>query len=150
VKTGVTVEPRGALHVNRVTVGGKLTMSGTATVCGSKIGGAVVATGGSFALGGPGCAGNTIASGSILVKNDAKSVWVWHNTIKKGQSLTVKYGAGATDSIVGNKVSGDLLVEYSGPPVDVSHNHAGTARCVNNKGQTGADNTAKGKNTCPR
>jgi uncharacterized repeat protein (TIGR02543 family) len=148
VKTTVIVTPRGTLLVSGVTIGGKLTMSGSATVCASKIVGAVVATGGSFALGGPACSGNTI-TGNILVTNDANNVWVWHNTVKNGHSLTVKYGAGATDSIVANTVSGKLLVEYSGPPVQVSKNHAATATCVHNKGQTGSGNVATGTNTCP-
>jgi hypothetical protein len=148
VKTTVTVRPGGTLNVNGVTIGGKLTVSGSATVCGSKIGTGVVATGGSFALGGPGCAGNKILTGNVLVKNDPNGVWVWGNTVKMG-GLTVKYGTGATDSIVGNTVSGNLLVEYSGPPVEVRGNHAATARCVSNKGQTGYGNKTKGTNTCP-
>jgi uncharacterized repeat protein (TIGR02543 family) len=125
VKHDLTVRPDGLLHVNRVTIGGNLLMSSSATVCGSRVGGDVMATGGSFTLGGPGCAGNTIA-GNAIVTNDDR-VTVFNNTI-----------------------GGDLLVASSGPPVEVTDNRAATARCVHNKGQTGSGNVAHGKSTCPR
>jgi hypothetical protein len=122
-------------------------MSGSATVCGSRIGHDIVATGGSFALGGPGCAGNKIV-GNTVVANDANDVRVWGNTIKGG--LTVRNLTGGIDSIVGNIVFSNLLVAHSGPPVEVSRNHAYTARCVHNTGQTGSGNRATtGTNTCP-
>ncbi len=145
VTSSVTVSHGGTLHISRVTIGGTLTLSGSATVC-SSVGGAIVATGGSLALGGPNCAGNKI-SGNVLVRFDPKNITIRGNKISG--NLTVNHGTGPLDSIAGNTISSNLLVEYSGPPVAVSHNHAYTARCVTNKGQTGSGNVAKGKNTCP-
>ena len=146
VKLAVVVQSGGTLHINGVTIGGQLNIAGNATVCGSRIGLGVKATRGSLALGGPGCAGNKI-TGNVLVQHDANNVTVQRNKITG--NLTVKYGSGATDSIISNTVSAGLLVGYSGPPITISHNHAYTARCVYNKGQTGSGNVAQGKNTCP-
>jgi uncharacterized repeat protein (TIGR02543 family) len=145
VKNTIVVKANGVLQVRGVTIGGTLTTYGNTRICGSKIGGGVVATGPAFWLGGPSCAGNHV-SGDILVRNIRQNgpVWVAQNTVTG--SLTLKYIRG---SIVGNIVSGNLLVEYSGPPVDVRGNHAATARCVNNTGQTGSGNVAKSTNTCP-
>lgn len=149
ITRNVTVKPGGTLRATGLKLDGNLTVLGSASVCGSKIGGNVQATGGSFALGGPTCAGNKI-SGSVVVHHDAHNVWVWGNTIKNGHSVTVKFGRGPIDSIVRNIVSGNLLVAHSGPPVEVSRNHAANARCVGNAGQKGSANVAKRTNTCPR
>lgn len=146
VKDSVTVKPKGTLIVTGVTIHGTLSVSGSATVCSSTIGLGVKATGGSLALGGSGCAGSKI-TGNVVVQHDASNVTVQSNKITG--SLTVKYGTGAIDSIVKNVVSGNLLVEYSGPPVEVRGNHAAKADCVSNTGQTGAGNVASGTNTCP-
>jgi uncharacterized repeat protein (TIGR02543 family) len=146
VKGNVTVKTGGALNISGVTIGGALTTSGSATVCGSKIGRNVQASGGSFALGGPACLGNKV-TGNVLVQHDANRVTVQGNKISG--SLTVNHSTGPTDSIGLNVVSLDLLVEYSGPPVDVSKNHARNALCTKNTGQTGSGNVAHGKNTCP-
>ena len=148
VKGSVTVQRGGTLHADGVWIGGDLASSGSATVCGSRIRGDVAAKGGLFKLGGPSCAGNKIA-GSVTVRHDAANVWVWGNTITNG--LTAKKLTGKTESIVGNIDYSSLLVADSGPPVEISHNRAYTARCVNNKGQTGSGNhTTTGINTCPR
>jgi uncharacterized repeat protein (TIGR02543 family) len=146
VTNSVTVNSGGTLLMNSVRIGGSLAISGSATVCGSKIGHDVRASGGTLVLGGPGCAGNTIA-GNTFVSNDRHNVWIWGNTVHGG--LTAKRLTGATTSIVGNVV-GTLFVGNSGPPVVISGNHAVTATCVNNKGQTGSGNKTTGTNTCPR
>ena len=146
VTGSVTVNPGGILHASGVRIDDNLIMSGSATVCGSRIGADVMATGGSFALGGPGCAGNKIGD-YAYVTNDRNNVWVWGNIVING--LLVKHLTGGTASIVGNTVFGGLLVARSGPPVKVSGNHAVTASCVNNTGQTGSGNVAHRTNTCP-
>lgn len=165
VKLGITVHAGGSLTMNGVTVGGAISAAkgtaininggtiggalsiseGNAVVCGSKIGHGVTASHGSLVLGRTGCAGNQII-GNVLVQHYAH-VRVQGNTIKG--NLTVTYGTSSPDSIVSNTVSGKLLVSYSGPPVEVSNNHAGTASCVGNKGLTGSGNVATGTNTCP-
>jgi hypothetical protein len=104
-----------------------------------------VASRGSLVLGGQGCAGNTIG-GYTFVTNDASAVSIWGNTIKSG--LVVKKLTGATDSIVGNRVFGDLLVAHSGPPVEVSGNQAINLSCNDDSGQTGSGNHAHGTDTC--
>jgi uncharacterized repeat protein (TIGR02543 family) len=147
VTNGVTVKLGGILHVDGVRIGGNLTTAGSTTVCGSRIGHAVVGTAGSLTLGGQACAGNRIA-GDVVVTDEANDVWIWNNTIKGG--LTVKRLRGATESIVGNVIFINLLVAHSGPPVEVSGNQAANARCAHNAGQTGSGNVARGTNTCPR
>jgi hypothetical protein len=143
----VVVNAGGTLSARGVTFDGNLSVGGSATVCGSSIGHSVSANGGSLTLGGPGCKGNKIAN-SVTVANETGNVWVRGNTIRAG-GLTVTHATGATTSIVGNLVSGALLVAHSGPPVDVSKNHAKTASCVANAGQTGSGNVTHGTNTCP-
>jgi hypothetical protein len=147
VKGRVVVDPGGTLSVTGAQIDGNLNVAGSATVCGSSIGHSVSANAGSLTLGGPGCAGNKIAK-SVTVANDTGNVWVWDNTIRAG-GLSVAYATGATTSIVGNVVSGALLVAHSGPPVDVSKNHAKTASCLANAGQMGSGNVTPGTNTCP-
>ena len=65
--------------------------------------------------------------------------------------LTVQGVTAAAISIVGNSV-GTLFVGNSGPPIEISDNHAVRATCSNNKGQTGSGNKVSGPNTntCPR
>jgi hypothetical protein len=145
VKGRVVVDPGGTLSVSGMKVDGNLGVAGSATVCGSSIG-RVFANGGSLTLGGPACAGNKIAK-SVAVSNDTGGVSVWNNTILAG-GLAVTHVTGAT-SIVGNVVFGALLVAHSGPPVEVSKNHAYRASCVGNAGQRGSGNVTHGANTCP-
>jgi hypothetical protein len=147
VKGRVVVDTGGTLTVSGAQIDGNLDVAGSATVCGSRIGHPVFANGGSLTLGGPTCAGNKVA-GLVTVSNDTGNVWVWGNTIRGG-GLTVTHATGATTSIVGNTVSGALLVVRSGPSVEVSANRAKTASCVKNAGQTGSGNVTHGKNTCP-
>ena len=148
VTGSITVHGGATLTANGVTIGGTLGPISTAyaTVCGSRIGQGVNASRGSLALGGPGCAGNKI-TGNVLVQHDAGNVTVQGNKVTG--NLTATLDTGPTDSIVGNTISGKLLVSYSGPPVEVSKNHAAKASCVGNKGQTGSGNVATGTNTCP-
>jgi hypothetical protein len=145
VTNTVTVNRGGTLYMNGVRLGGNLSTHGSATICGSTITHSVVASRGSLALGGPGCAGNTII-GYTFVTNDANDVSIWDNTLKSG--LIVKKLTGATDSIVGNRVFGDLLVAHSGPPVEVSGNQAINLSCNDDTGLTGSGNTAHGTDTC--
>ena len=144
VKSNVTVKPGGTLFVSGATIGGDLLSSGDASVCSSKIGRDVVATGGTLTLGGQGC-GNTI-KGNVAVTNDADDVSIVSNTIRGG--LTVKKLSGANEAVDNNTVSGNLLVGHSGP-IDVSGNHAFNAKCSNDTGLTGSGNKAKGTNSCP-
>jgi hypothetical protein len=145
VTNTIIVNQGGTLHMNGVKLGGNLSTHGNATVCGSTIARSVVAAQGALALGGPGCAGNTI-TGYTFVTNDAREVTIWGNTIKS--DLIVKNLTGATDSIVGNHVFGDLLVAHSGPPVEVSGNQAINLSCNDDTGLTGSGNSGHGTNTC--
>jgi uncharacterized repeat protein (TIGR02543 family) len=145
VAMSVLVQGGGTLYASGIRIGGTLSTSGATTVCGSKIGHDVRAAGGSLALGGPTCAGNTVA-GNTFVTGLTHDVWVWGNKIKGG--LSVKKLTGATESITGNVV-GTLFVGDSGPPIEISKNHAVNAACQNNKSQTGSGNKATGTNTCP-
>jgi hypothetical protein len=61
VTNSITVMGGGTLYVTGARIGGTLSSSGSVTVCGSKIGRDLIATGGLLRLGGPGCAGSTIA-----------------------------------------------------------------------------------------
>jgi hypothetical protein len=149
VSNSITVKRGGTLYMIGGKIGGTLSAGGDVTVCGTKIGHDVKAGGGSVTLGGPGCAGNLV-HGDVFVTNDSDDVWVWGNTIH-GQ-LSVDRATGDTTSIDDNHV-GDLSVTNSGPPVDVSGNHAVNATCSNNKGQTGSGNSytaKKGKSGCPK
>jgi uncharacterized delta-60 repeat protein len=147
VTNGVKVRPGGSLQADGIRIGGSLNAGGNVTVCGSRIGQNVVATGGSLELGGPSCAGNKIGNVAV-VKNDHNDVWIWHNIFL--DSLSVRHLTGATTSILGNNVFGYLLVAHSGPPVVINNNRALTARCVGNSGLTGSGNRARRTNTCPR
>jgi photosystem II stability/assembly factor-like uncharacterized protein len=144
----LVVKAGGTLHVVGVKIGGTLSISGTGTVCGSKIGLDLKASNGSLEFGGPGCDGNTVG-GNASVTNDTHAVWIWNNKIAGG--LTVSKATGST-SIVDNRIFSNLLVTQSGPPVDVRGNQAHSAKCTGNHGQTGSGNTVTsvGGNTCPK
>jgi photosystem II stability/assembly factor-like uncharacterized protein len=146
VRSNLIVKPGGTLYVKGgVKIGGKLVSGGDSTVCGARIGRDVVVTNGPLLLGGQDCAGNKIA-GLVSVSNAAGDVSIWNNRI--GNTLTVNHLTGAHQSVIGNTVFGEMLVQNSGP-IEVSNNHANTARCPSNTGLTGSGNTANGKNSCP-
>ena len=63
VKSNVTVSSGGSLYIEGVRIGGTLTVSGSASVCASKIHRAVVPAGASVTLGYPACVGKTVIPG---------------------------------------------------------------------------------------
>jgi integrase len=146
VKSTVVVKPGGTLYIlGGVQIGGSLKGGGSFDICGARIGRDVVITNGPVILGGQGCDGNKI-TGLVKVTNDASDVSIWNNRI--GNTLTVDGLTGAHQSVIGNTVFGAMVVQNSGP-IEVTNNHAQTARCPNNTGLTGSGNTASGKNSCP-
>jgi hypothetical protein len=149
VSRNVTVDGGGRLVARGVTIDGALTVTGGATVCDSRIAGAVTAVSarGSLRLGGGTCEhGNTFAT-DVLVENDTHDVSIEGNDV--AGNLAVLNSHGETTAIVRNSVR-NLRVANSGPVVITNNRATGTMRCTANDPQHGSGNKAQGTNTCPR
>ena len=145
----VTVSKGGTLYAAGVKIGGVLTVSGSATVCQSRVLSDLKAVkpGGSLQLGGTDCGTGNTFSHNVVVSHDSHNLWIWQNTITG--NLTVSYAHGKTNSIQSNSVH-NLLVSHSGPVLVVDNHGKGNVSCTANKPQQGHGNKAKGKNTCPK